>query len=199
MNNQQMNGDTLGGRLPLLAPEKLNDAQHTLYDYMEHSRLPEARKGGYQAQLPDGRLIGPFNSFLRTPEIAQALNGWVDAFDKHSKLAPDVRQVVILTVGTYWNASYELYAHTAAGRSIGLADAAIDAIKAGHAPQGVSSDAAAAYRFVSVLLTERSVPDDVYAATEKVFGVEHLTEILHLVGLYQTISGLLTTFRVPAP
>ena len=43
------------------------------------------------------------------------MNGWVDAFDEYSKLSPEVRQVVILTVGTYWNAAYELYAHTAQG------------------------------------------------------------------------------------
>ena len=191
--------DSLGGRLPLIAVADLNDAQRELYDYMEHSRIPEALKGGYEAQLPDGRLIGPFNSFLRMPEIARALNGWVDAFDEHSKLAPDVRQVIILTVGTYWKADYELYAHTAAGRKAGLSEAAIDAIKTNREPGDVSSDAAAAYRFVYGLVTQRSVPDDVYAATVAVFGVDGLTEILTLVGLYQTISGLLTTFRVPAP
>ena len=191
--------NALGGRLPLLAPDGMNDAQRALYDYMAESRLPEARKAGYQAQLPDGRFIGPFNTFLRTPEIARAMNGWVDAFDEHSKLPPDVRQVVILTVGTYWNAAYELYAHTAAGRKAGISEAAIDAIKAGRLPDDVSLEAAAAFRFVHTLLAERAISDDLYAATEKAFGVERLTEILHLVGLYQTVSGLLVTFRVPAP
>ncbi len=97
--------DSLGGRLPLIAVADLSGAQRGLYDYMEHSRIPEALKGGYEAQLPDGRLIGPFNSFLRMPEIARALNGWVDAFDEHSKIAPDVRQVIVLMVGAYWEPS----------------------------------------------------------------------------------------------
>ncbi len=191
--------DSLGGRLPLIASADLSDAQRDLYDYMEHSRIPEALKGGYEARLPDGRFIGPFNAFLRIPEISRALNGWVDAFDEHATLAPDLRQVIVLTVGAYWKAEYELYAHTAAGRKAGLSEAAIDAINAGREPEDVSAEAAAAYRFVHTLVTERSISDDVYAATVAVFGVERVMEILTIVGIYQTVSGLLTTFRVPAP
>ena len=43
--------DTLGGRLPLLVPDGMSDAQRALYEYMVGFRLPEARKAGYQAQL----------------------------------------------------------------------------------------------------------------------------------------------------
>jgi hypothetical protein len=69
----------LGGRLDLLSPEQLTTDQRQLYDRLSATRIARAKDAGYQAALPDGRLIGPFNAFLRVPPIGAAQVEWAQA------------------------------------------------------------------------------------------------------------------------
>jgi hypothetical protein len=62
----------LGGRLPLLDPKTLAAAQKHLYDRIEATMVPWSERVGFQGRTADGRLIGPFNPGLFSPEIANA-------------------------------------------------------------------------------------------------------------------------------
>ena len=61
----------LGGRLSILLPERSNDAQRRLSASLFPAKLAEAHRGGYVATTEHGALIGPFNSLLFIPEIAE--------------------------------------------------------------------------------------------------------------------------------
>ena len=71
MSKKQQN---LGGRLPLPATDTLNGPQHILYDNLISTWVLYARKIGVQATTEDDRLIGPFNTFLLHPAIAEKLS-----------------------------------------------------------------------------------------------------------------------------
>jgi 4-carboxymuconolactone decarboxylase len=58
---------TLGGRLPLADPTTLTAAQRELFEAVKATRVPLANEVGLQVTTEDGRLIGPFNSFLCAP------------------------------------------------------------------------------------------------------------------------------------
>ncbi|WP_328603467.1 hypothetical protein OG943_25635 [Amycolatopsis sp. NBC_00345] len=190
--------DHLGGRLPLLRPADLDDEQRQFYDLLTRVVVPEAAAGGFTAQLADGRFIGPFNALLRAPRIALGLGGWTREITQ-AGLAEDVRQAVILTVGSAWNAAYEIDAHTAAARVAGLPEAAITALVEGTAPTGLSADADLAHRLTAGLLTDHGVPDALYAEAIGRFGEPGVLAILCLIGQYQTISSILVCFQVPVP
>ena len=64
--------ERLGGRLPLFKPDALTAEQRCLHDDMTASWAPWADKAGFQAKLPDGRWIGPFNPLLLSPVLSQA-------------------------------------------------------------------------------------------------------------------------------
>ena len=64
--------ERLGGRLPLFKPDALTAEQRDLYDDMSVNWAPWADKAGFQAKLPDGRWIGPFNPLLLSPVLSQA-------------------------------------------------------------------------------------------------------------------------------
>ncbi len=64
--------ERLGGRLPLFKPDALTAEQRRLHDDMTASWAPWADKAGFQAKLPDGRWIGPFNPLLLSPVLSQA-------------------------------------------------------------------------------------------------------------------------------
>lgn len=191
--------ETLGGRLALLRPNELNDDQRTLYEHLLATQIAWAERSGFEARLPDGRLIGPFNAFLHTPAMARAYTDWVSAEDRHTSLAADVRQVIILTVGAAWQAQYELYAHAAVGREAGLTDETIRAIAGEREPDGLSREARAAYRFTNALVRDRAVADGLYAEAVATLRVQGVADMVQLIGSYLATSALLNAFRVPAP
>jgi 4-carboxymuconolactone decarboxylase len=190
--------DRLGGRLELLDPDRLDGAQRVVYDALTQAAVPESEKSGFVAKLEDGRFIGPFNALLRVPEIAAGFGRWSGGIAS-SGMAPEVRQVVILTVGASWSAEYEIYAHRAAALAIGIPVDAIDAILAGEPPTGLSAEALLAHRFTAQLVSDHSVPDDLYATVIDTFGEAGTVAIACLIGEYLTVSSILVCFQVPMP
>jgi 4-carboxymuconolactone decarboxylase len=190
--------EELGGRLPLLWPASLDDAQHALYARLQATRIRSAQDGGYTAVLSDGRLIGPFNAMLRAPRIAEPLLDWAQAIAS-SGLPADVREVVILTVGGLWHSGYVLYAHTAAAARADVPDAAIDALRRGGTPQGLRPEADAAHRLARAVIHDHEVPDGLYDQAMEILGPQAMITALNLAGQYLTTSAVLACFQVPAP
>ena len=105
-----IDGNALGGRLPLYGSEALDPAQKALYDWLMDVAVPWAEAADFEASTGTGRLIGPFNPALLTPEISSAFFDLAVAEQKHTSLSKRSREVIILTVGAVWQAPYELYA-----------------------------------------------------------------------------------------
>jgi 4-carboxymuconolactone decarboxylase len=194
-----MDSTALGGRLPLVDVARLDPAQQRMLDYLEGSKFPWAERAGFQAQLPDGRAIGPFNFFLHGPEMGLAFNAWMDAEGAGTTLARDIREVVILTVGSVWKAPYELYAHVAVARRVGLDEPVIEAIRTRREPAKASEAIRVAWRFTRDLVETHRVRPEVYAAARDVFGEGGLVDMIHLIGIYLTTCALLNAFEVAAP
>ncbi|GAA4494821.1 carboxymuconolactone decarboxylase family protein [Hymenobacter ginsengisoli] len=191
--------DNLGGRLALLSRDKLNSDQKKLYDQLQDTMVPWAKKSGFQADTFDDRLIGPFNAMLRSPAISKALMGVTAAEGKETSLSEKVRQVVILTVGAAWQAAYELYAHVAVGKKAGFDEATLQALVAGQKPTGLNQEERVAYDFTHRLVTTHQIEAELYEQAIVTFGEKGVVDMIYLAGQYMTVSGLLNTFAVPAP
>lgn len=76
----------------------------------------------------DGRLIGPYNPLLYSPAVGTGFLDFEAAEDQSTSLDERTRQVVILSVGSVWQAGYEMYAHAAVARQAALSDEAIRAL-----------------------------------------------------------------------
>jgi 4-carboxymuconolactone decarboxylase len=189
----------LGGRLALLKPDDLDSDQKKLYKELSATMVPWAKKSGFQAITEDEELIGPFNAMLRSPVISQAVMGVTASEGAHSSLSEKVRQVVILTVGAAWKADYELYAHAAVGRKAGLDEATIAALVAGQKPTTLSEEESLAYDFTYYLTVEHHINPDLYRRALAAFEEKGIVDMIYLAGQYMIVSGLLTTFSVPAP
>ena len=192
-------GDNLGGRLALLAPDDLTSNQKKLYEQLQATMVPWAKKSGFQAETFDEKLIGPFNPMLRSPEIATAVMGVNKAEGEHTSLTEKVRQVIILTVGAVWQAAYELYAHTAVAEKAGFDEATIQALVAGQKPTGLSLEEGLAYDFTRSLAATHQVDTSLYEHAIVTFGEKGVLDMIFLAGQYMTISAVLNAFAVPAP
>lgn len=186
-------------RLPLLTPDTLNPEQKKVYDRVTTEQVPWATKSGFEAATPDGRLLGPFNSLLYAPEVGQTYLDHFTQEKKNTSLSERVHEIVILAVGAAWDSAYELYAHSAVAKSVGLPEEAVKALAAGQVPGGLSEPEESAYLFAKQLAAERRVAPDTYARAKAAFGDKGLVDIVLLIGLYLTTCAALNAFEVPVP
>ena len=189
----------LGGRLPLLDIDMLDDEQRKLLDYLQTRVVPWADAAGFRATTADGRFIGPFNAALRSPIVAGAFLQLQASEERHTSLSDRVRQVVILAVGAAWAADYETYAHSAVARRSGIPADAVRRLAAGDLPDTLGDDEKVAYRFTQQLSTSHRVDDSTFGEARKLFDERGITDIVLLAGTYYTVCGLLNAFNVPAP
>jgi 4-carboxymuconolactone decarboxylase len=189
----------LGGRLPLADPTTLTGAQRELFNAMQAKQVPWADKAGFQATTADGRLIGPYNSFLLHPEVAAKILEFSSAEKTHTTLSQRVHEVVIIAVGAVWGADYELYAHSTLARNAGLSEHTVTTLANGGIPDDLSEHEKIAARLARELSTRHRVDDELYREAEKAFGTTGLFDIAALIGQYHTVCTALTLFEVPAP
>jgi 4-carboxymuconolactone decarboxylase len=186
-----------GSRIPKLEPTVLDDDQRLLYD---------AIAGGRRAQGPQlfrladsrGRLEGPFNAFLLQPRLGSALQALGSSVRYDTGLDDRCREIAILVVAAHWRSDFEWYAHEAVGRSVGLTDAELAALRDGR-PEALTGPEAVVARTAAALAARGDLDDAEYREAVDHIGAPGLFELLTLVGYYATLALQLRVFRVPAP
>jgi 4-carboxymuconolactone decarboxylase len=186
-----------GARIPKLEPSSLDGEQRSLY---------QAIAGGQRAQGPqlfrltdsEGRLEGPFNAFLLQPRLGSALQALGSSVRYETGLDDRCREIAILVVAAHWQSDFEWYAHEAVGRSAGLGDAELTAIRDGR-HDALSGREAVVARTVAALAVRGDLDDAEYRDAAGQVGVGGLFELLTLVGYYATLALQLRVFRIPAP
>ena len=125
--------------------------------------------------------------------------GWQNDEGRFTSLSARAREVVILTVGAVWQASYELYCHSGVARSVGLSDDEISTLVSGGLPNSLRDDEAIAHRAAQALTVDRAIDDALYAEANGALGAEGIFDLVNLIGAYHTVCALLNAFDVPAP
>jgi 4-carboxymuconolactone decarboxylase len=191
-------GEPAASRLELTAPDDLDDAQRALYAAITSG--PRASQGR-AVPLTDeaGRLMGPFAVMLLTPEVGEALQQVGARIRFATSLSGRQRELAILTVAGELRSDFERLAHVPVARRLGLTEAQLDAVLAGQAAEGLSGDEELACRLARLLLRDRGLSDDDYAAGLVGLGQTRLAELTWLVGYYSALALALAVFRPVLP
>jgi 4-carboxymuconolactone decarboxylase len=184
-------------RLPLMSPSTLNSEQRQLYDDMRTGI--EANFKGFTAIDDSGRLIGPWNPWLRFSKFGGPVWELVKALSSSPKLPRPVREIAILVTGAHFHSAYEIYAHVLVAELRGIADDKIATIIAGQRPGDLTREEAVAYDLASALVSGGVLPALTYRQAVALFGEEGTAEFIYLVGLYCMVSVTLNGFDVPVP
>ena len=104
-----------------------------------------------------------------------------------------------MAVGAAWNSAYELYAHQAVGKSVGLPEETVKALAAGQVPEDLSAQEKSAYEFAHQLAATYRVDPAAHAQAKAAFGDKGLVDLVMLTGLYLVTCALLNAFEVPVP
>lgn len=188
---------TPGARVPKLEPSSLDDEQRSLYDAIAGGRRAQGRQL-FQLTDGEGRLEGPFNAFLLQPRLGSALQALGSAVRYETGLDDRCREIAILVVAAHWRSDFERYAHEAVGRSVGLGDAELAAVRDGR-PAALDGREAVVARTAAALAVRGDLDDAEYREAVGHLGPAGLFELLTLVGYYAALALQLRVFRVPAP
>lgn len=184
-------------RLRPFLPADLDDARRAVHD---------AVAGGRRAQGPqafplvdaDGALRGPFNAFLLAPALGGPLQELGAAVRYRTALPDRAREIAVLVVATVQGSAFERAAHEAVGRTVGLTDDELQALRENRF-DGFPGTEAVVARTAHLLAVAGDLDDVRYAAAVDALGEAGLFELLTLVGYYALLALQLRVFRVDEP
>jgi 4-carboxymuconolactone decarboxylase len=181
-----------------IRPAQLDGAQQAVYDAIIHG----SRGSGPQLfPLVDdeGRLQGPFDAMLRSPEVGSVLQSVGAAVRYRTAFTPRTRELAILAVAAHWGSSYEQYAHGEIGRNCGLTEEQIGDVASGRTPELDDPVERCVFTAARALVTWRDLDDRTYDELIGHLGERGLFELTTLVGYYSTIALQLKMFGVEGP
>jgi len=173
-----------GDRFKPLTYEEMTPQQKTMIDHL----LAGERRGSTD---------GPFNVFLRSPEMGDVAQQLGAQIRFHTSLPRKLNELAIITTARYWGAQFEWTAHSRAAAQAGVSAAVIDAIANGKQPAGLQPDEEAVYNFCHELLNTKQVSDATFKATVAAVGERGAVDLIGAMGYYSLVSMALNVDRYP--
>ncbi len=174
-----------GERMPEMTLDQMTPAQRS---------IAEAIMNG-----PRGRMSGPFNTWLRSPALADRLQKVGEYVRFNTSLPKRVNEMAILMTAQAWGAQYEWYAHAPLAIKAGLDPAVVKAIGAGRKPDNMKDDEAIVWEFTTQLRRDHSVDDAAYAKALEKFGEQGIVDLIAVNGYYDVVSMTLNVAHVRPP
>src|ERR1700747_694001 len=174
-----------GERMPEIALDKMSAAQRSVADAIMSG--------------PRKSIGGPFNAWLRSPELADRLQKVGEYVRFNSSLDKRINEMAILMTAQAWGSQYEWYAHEPLALQAGLDPAIVAAIGAGRKPDNMKDDEAIVWEFVTQLRRDHGVDDAIYASALEKFGENGIIDLIAVNGYYDVVSMMLNVAHVKPP
>lgn len=170
-------------RMPAIPRDRMDDAQRAAADEL----IAGPRKG----------VKGPFIPLLRSPQLMARLQKVGEYLRFESALPRRVNELVTLVVARAWTQQFEWAAHVPLATGAGTAPEAIEALRDGRRPTGMSREEELAYDFATELQRSCGVSDATYRACAEAFGERGVMDLVGLIGYFTTISMVLNVAHTP--
>jgi 4-carboxymuconolactone decarboxylase len=174
-----------GDRFPPLAPEQMTPEQKAVFDAI----MTGPRKSAQ----------GPFNAWLRSPELADRLQKVGEFVRFKTSLPHRLNEFAILITARYWTSQFEWYAHHPLALKEGMDPKVLADLAAGRRPHGMTKEEAALYDFCTELHRSKRVKDATYQAAVAAFGEQGVIDLIGVSGYYDVVSMTLNVAEVPLP
>jgi len=174
--------------MPRLSPldmDKLTPEQKTVAD---------AIKAG-----PRGGLRGPFESWLRSPVLADRAQKLGEYCRFNSSLPKDLAELGIILIGRHFKAQFEFWAHARLAREAGLSADIVEAIRTRQTPPFKREVESAVHDFVVEYLARNRVSDANFQRVVSTLGERGAVDLVGVCGYYMLVSMTLNVFDVRLP
>ncbi len=151
------------------------------------------------AAATPGPLGGPFNVWLRSPDIGNIIQSLGAAIRFRSSLPTKLNELAIIVTARHWMAQYEWIAHHRLALEAGLDPAIGEDVAQGRRPAKMSDDEAIVYDFSRELHETHGVDDATYKRMLDRFGERGVMDLIAVNGYYGLVSMTLNVDRTPLP
>ena len=174
-----------GERMPQIPLEKMTPAQRVVADAIMSG--------------PRGGMRGPFNTWLRSPELADRLQKVGEYVRFNTSLDKRLNEMAICMTAQHWGSQYEWFAHAPLALKAGLDPSVLKAIGEGRKPDNMKEDEAVVWEFTTQLRRDHNVDDAIYARALETFGEKGIVDLIAVNGYYDVVSMTLNVARVAPP
>jgi 4-carboxymuconolactone decarboxylase len=172
-------------RMGALTPDKMTEAQRKAAEEL--------------ASGPRGRVSGPFNVLLRSPELLSPVQKVGEYLRFRCTLDRRIAEFATLIAARQWTQNYEWSAHHPLALKAGLKPEIAQAIAEGRRPSGMAQDEEIVHELLTELFQNKSASDATYERAVKQFGEQHTVEIVTIAGYYALLGMLMNLARTPLP
>lgn len=174
-------------RLTTKRPDDLTPEQREQYD-----RIARFRKPG-----DDGSIGGPFDPWIRSPEVARRAVSLGNFIWERTTLERRIVELAIIITARHFRSNVEWVAHARMAKEQGVAEQVIDDVFARRRPEGAPDDELLTYDVVTALHETHELPIELYRRAVDSFGEQGLMELIMTIGFYGFVSLTLNAFNVP--
>ena len=183
-------------RFKLIPPEELTPEQKKVADAIRSG--PRAAVKNSSAAKP-GPLGGPFNVWLRSPDVGNIIQSLGAEIRFKSSLPTKLNELAIIVTARHWSCQYEWYAHHRLALEAGLYPAIGEDIAQGRRPAKMYAEERIVYDFSRELHETQGVGDATFKAARDRFGERGVVDLIAVNGFYGLVSMALNVDRTPLP
>ena len=143
-----------------------------------------------------GELLNLYRMLLHSPPLAEGWLTFFTAVRQRTELPGRYRELAILRVAMLNEADYEFTAHAPFALREGIAQAAIDALRAHRVPDGLDGADRAVIAYTDSMTREIHVPHDVFARVREHLAEHHVVELTATIAAYNCVSRFLEALRI---
>ena len=160
----------------------------------QYQRIQKARQPG-----PDGQFGGPFDPWIRRPEVAARAMSLGNYIWERTSVGRRIVELAIIVTGRHWRSNVEWVAHARMAREQGVSDEVIDAVFEQRLPERAPADELLCIEVCRALHETHDLPSDLYRRAVETWGEAGLMDIIQTIGFYTFVSMTLNAFQVPTP
>jgi 4-carboxymuconolactone decarboxylase len=196
MSSPRTEAVTDSRRFKLIPPEELTPDQKKVSDAIRSG--PRAAVKNSSAAKP-GPLGGPFNVWLRSPNVGNLIQSLGAEIRFSSSLPTKLNELAIIVTARHWTCQYEWFAHHRLALEAGLDPAIGEDIAHGRRPAKMDADETIVYNFSRELHETQGVSDATFKAAVGRFGERGVVDLIAVNGFYGLVSMALNVDRTPLP
>jgi 4-carboxymuconolactone decarboxylase len=167
--------------------DQLTPAQQAQYERVKRARPPRA----------DGQFGGPFDAWIRAPEVAQRAMSLGNYIWERTSVGRRIVELAIIVTGRHWRSNVEWVAHTRMARQQGVSDEVIQAVFDQRMPQHAPADELLTIEVCRALHESQDLPKPLYDRAVAMWGEQGLMDIIQTIGFYSFVSMTLNAFDIP--
>jgi 4-carboxymuconolactone decarboxylase len=165
-------------------------------DQLSNAQRPVAQE---IMKVSSSGLGGPYNSMLRSPEMAGRMINLMDYVRFHTTLPHRLNEFAILIQARLWKSQVEWVAHYPLAIKAGLSESVAADLNAGKRPESMKPDEAAIYDFCTEISTKHQVSEETWKRANAILSEQQIVDLIAVNGTYITTAMFLAVAEASVP